>query len=470
MASKHKQKVLFPQLNPTEWKGEHELFTSNDDRPDNHCCSNSYCLFLPKRYCIAFLTMLAFLLSYGVRAGISIAVVAMVSSRETTINGTITVKDPEFRWSTKTQGVILGSFFGGYMLTQVPGGVLAQRFGGRVVLGLCMLFSSIFVFLSPVAARTHVALLVAASAAVGSCKGVMTPALYDFWNRRAPYGEKSTYVTFSLSGVYIGLAIIPPVLGQLESWFDWPSIFYSSGAVTILLAFVWFIVVKRSPVDDSRLSDELLSSCEQEKTATEKNVPTPWKKILTSLPVWSVVIGWGTSGWMLFTFLTELPSYLKFGLGYDIKLTGVLYGVSFLAVAIMLPIMTRLADFMNTKEVLSMTNIRKLFTCGGSMATLNAGVGVNAFDIAPRYSGIIMGMANTLATFNGIMAPLVVGLIVKSESIHEWGIVFLLIAAIVFYGAVFYAINASGELQPWATPDLSLLSKKVDPPKKQAMS
>ncbi|XP_048576048.1 vesicular glutamate transporter 2-like [Nematostella vectensis] len=104
------------------------------------------------------------------------------------------------------------------------------------------------------------------------------------------------------------------------------------------------------------------------------------------------------------------------------------------------------------------------------MATLYAGVGVNAFDIAPRYSGIIMGMANTLATFNGIMAPLVVGLIVKSESIHEWGIVFFLIAAIVFCGAVFYAINASGELQPWATPDLSLLSKKVDPPKKQAMS
>ncbi|EDO34048.1 predicted protein [Nematostella vectensis] len=199
MASKHKQKVLFPQLNPTEWKGEHELFTSNDDRPDNHCCSNSYCLFLPKRYCIAFLTMLAFLLSYGVRAGISIAVVAMVSSRETTINGTITVKDPEFRWSTKTQGVILGSFFGGYMLTQVPGGVLAQRFGGRVVLGLCMLFSSIFVFLSPVAARTHVALLVAASAAVGSCKYIrsLDPQI-DFLCTNASFGIRTTRVLVAM--------------------------------------------------------------------------------------------------------------------------------------------------------------------------------------------------------------------------------------------------------------------------------
>ncbi|EDO30984.1 predicted protein, partial [Nematostella vectensis] len=437
------------------------------------------CLFPPKRYCIVFLTMLAFLLSYGVRAGIGIAVVAMVSSCETTINGTITVKDPEFRWSTKIQGVILGSFWGGYMLTQVPGGMLAQRFGGRVVLGSCMLFSSIFVFLSPVAARTHVALLVAASAAVGSCKGVMVPALYDFWNRFAPYGEKSTYVTFSLSGVYIGLAIFPPVLAQFESSFDWPSIFYCSGAVTALWAFVWFIVVQHSPVDDSPISNdeyELPSSYEQDRKATDMDVPTPWRKILTSLPVWSVVIGWGTSGWMLFTFLTELPSYLKFGLGYGIKLTGVLYGVSFLAVAIMLPIMTRLADFMNTKEVMSMTNIRKLFTCGGcflqciclitvaytpykvvpiviglgSIATMYVGAGVNPFDIAPRYSGIIMGMANTLKTFNGIMGPLVVGLIVKSESIHEWSIVFLLIAAIVFCGAVFYAINASGELQPWA--------------------
>lgn len=62
-------------------------------------------------------------------------------------------QDGEFPWSSKVQSVILSSFFYGYVLTQIPFGLLAKRFGALGFLGWGMLLNSVFAFLVPVAAR-----------------------------------------------------------------------------------------------------------------------------------------------------------------------------------------------------------------------------------------------------------------------------------------------------------------------------
>lgn len=61
--------------------------------------------------------------------------------------------DGEFKWSTATQGYILSSFFYGYVLTQIPFGMLAKRFGALGFLGWGMLLNSVFAFVVPIAAR-----------------------------------------------------------------------------------------------------------------------------------------------------------------------------------------------------------------------------------------------------------------------------------------------------------------------------
>ena len=53
-------------------------------------------------------------------------------------------------WSKELQGVILGSFFWGYILTQIAGGWLAGRFGGKRVLGYSMLATAVATLLTPV--------------------------------------------------------------------------------------------------------------------------------------------------------------------------------------------------------------------------------------------------------------------------------------------------------------------------------
>ena len=53
---------------------------------------------------------------YAMRVNLSVAIVYMV-------------KDPTMAWHESQQGIILGMFFYGYVLTQLPGGRLAEIVG-----------------------------------------------------------------------------------------------------------------------------------------------------------------------------------------------------------------------------------------------------------------------------------------------------------------------------------------------------
>ena len=114
------------------------------------------------------------------RFNLSMAIVAMVRRsghrvHNDTTNGTIILEscaelmksynssDPalssppeemgEFDWTEAQQGFILGSFFWGYVITQIPGGMLSQKYGGKWVVGFGLLLTAIFSLFVPVAAR-----------------------------------------------------------------------------------------------------------------------------------------------------------------------------------------------------------------------------------------------------------------------------------------------------------------------------
>ena len=59
------------------------------------------------------------------------------------------------------KGTILGSFFYGYIFTQLPGGWLATYLGGKWVFGIGILTTSLLTIITPFAARQSVYLLVA---------------------------------------------------------------------------------------------------------------------------------------------------------------------------------------------------------------------------------------------------------------------------------------------------------------------
>jgi ACS family sodium-dependent inorganic phosphate cotransporter len=73
--------------------------------------------------------------------------------------------------------------FRGYLLTQVLGGIWADRFGGKLVLGFGVVWWSIATALTPLAAQMGLPALLAARALMGIGEGVAMPAMNNLLSR-----------------------------------------------------------------------------------------------------------------------------------------------------------------------------------------------------------------------------------------------------------------------------------------------
>lgn len=461
-----------------------QLFTS-EERENSGQNSKTKCNCSPfsKRYIISVLALLGFANVYALRVNLSVALVAMVTKTSTLNEEGKMVKEPaEFSWSSGTQGIVLSSFFYGYIITQLPGGFLALKCGGKNLFGLGILSTAVLTLLTPVAARASVGLLVALRVLIGLCEGVVFPANHAVWTKWAPPLERSKLATIAVSGAHIGTVVAMPLSGVLAQHLGWASVFYVFGCMGILWAIVWFLVVKNSPAEDPNISEEerLYIETSLANDDQKKDVKVPWKAIFTSLPVWAIVVAHFSENWGFYTLLTELPSFLKHRLDFDLSRAGFVSALPYLVMAITIQTGGQIADCLRRKKILSTTVVRKLFNSFGFVCqgiciiiagyttnwlvaviclTLAVGGGgfafsgfyVNHLDIAPPFAGILIGITNTVATLPGIISPLLTGTIVQHQSqASEWRIVFYLGGLIYFIGAIFYCIFSSGDKQIWA--------------------
>src|SRR5512132_519031 len=88
----------------------------------------------PPYYAVVLLCFAAVFISYLDRTNSSVASIAMKE---------------QFGWSETTKGFVLSSFFIGYLLLQVASGTLANRYGGKIVLGVAVFWWSMFTMLTP---------------------------------------------------------------------------------------------------------------------------------------------------------------------------------------------------------------------------------------------------------------------------------------------------------------------------------
>ncbi|HIF15202.1 MAG TPA: MFS transporter [Bacteroidetes bacterium] len=60
----------------------------------------------------------------------------------------------KFNWTSQEQGLVLGSFYYGFVITMIPGGHLSEKFGGKWVIFTAMICASICTLISPITAIT----------------------------------------------------------------------------------------------------------------------------------------------------------------------------------------------------------------------------------------------------------------------------------------------------------------------------
>ena len=101
--------------------------------------------------------------------------------------------------------MILGSFYYGYVITHLPGGMLAERFGGKYSLGLGILSTALFTLLTPPAVKWGGAnALIALRILMGLGEGTTFPALNAMLAQWTPPEERSKIGSLVFAGAQLG--------------------------------------------------------------------------------------------------------------------------------------------------------------------------------------------------------------------------------------------------------------------------
>ncbi|XP_025081540.1 sialin-like [Pomacea canaliculata] len=406
------------------------------------------------------------------------------SGKEDDACGSLNVKqgdEGEFDWSKGTQGQILGAFFYGYLLLQLPGGILSQSMGSKVVISVGMGTVAIMTLLSPVFARINPYGLFAVRVIIGLGQGVMYPAAISFWGAWAPPKERTRLVAISLSGGQLGNALIFPAGGLICHALGWDYVFYYSGTLGSIFVLIWMAWVKDDPHDHDGLDmDERLYLYSVVHTAETKGLAIPWKAIFTSAPTWAVFIAHTTGNYTYYMNLTQIPTYMKEILKFDLKANGffsmlpylvfwfttfasgifsdwligrgisiTVVRKSFAAIGLLGPALSLMLTSLVTCEYKYMAVLTLCFA-GGFTGFGFSSYMINHGDLAPCFAGMLFGISNTFATIPGIFAPTIVGKITSGGTVAQWQTAFGIAASLNVIGAITFVLLGQADIQPWA--------------------
>uniref|UniRef100_A0A1A9ZV60 Major facilitator superfamily (MFS) profile domain-containing protein n=1 Tax=Glossina pallidipes TaxID=7398 RepID=A0A1A9ZV60_GLOPL len=388
-----------------------------------------------------------------------------------------------FHWDEYQQGLVLGAFFWAHWITQIPGGILAKKFGTKIVFGLANVIGCWLCFLIPIAAYLDYRILIWLRLAQGLITGLAWPAMHVLTAKWIPPNERSKFVTAYL-GSSVGIALFYPLFGYVMHWASWEWVYHICGVLGTFWWLAWMALVFDSPIQHPRISEQELHYIEKSLVASRQTTGssslTPWKSIFMSRPVWmNVIAQWGGI-WGLFTLMTQAPTYFRVIHNWNITATGILSGLPHLMRMLFALVFSMFADYLLKSEKMSRTNLRKLATAvccivKGLMVLALAYFGHNAtaavvlltlatmfhgavssgplasiVDIAPNYAGIVLGISGTIGVLPGFISPYVVGVLtLGNQTFESWKNVFLICSAMLIGSGILYVFFTDSTLQSW---------------------
>lgn len=188
--------------------------------------------------------------------------------------------------------MLLSIYFWGYIVTMFAGGRIAETTSAKMTIFISTILNIICSIVTPASANAHYMAAVAVRFIQGAASGVMFPATHALLAHWAPKPERSIMTAMVYAGTSLGTVVStntkrwvstsePGVwtfqayvllTGIIGDKLGWEAIFYIEGAVSAVWCPFWWIIVRDSPVENSRISDR-----EREYIRTSLNEPSEIK-------------------------------------------------------------------------------------------------------------------------------------------------------------------------------------------------
>lgn len=149
----------------------------------------------------------------------------------------------ELKFNSVTMGYIFSAFGWSYVVAQLPGGWLLDKFGSKIVYAFSIFFWSLFTLLTGTVGFftgfLAVAVLFSLRFLVGASEAPSFPANSRIVAAWFPKNERGTASAIFNSAQYAATVIFAPLMGWLIHTFSWHYVFAVMGILGLLFVFVW---------------------------------------------------------------------------------------------------------------------------------------------------------------------------------------------------------------------------------------
>lgn len=256
------------------------------------------------RWTIALMLFLANAINYLDRSALSI--VAPVVSKD-------------LHFDPAQLGIVFSSFFVGYSIFCFVGGWASDRWGPRLVFGVAMAWWSVFCGLTAVA--TGFVSLLILRVLFGFGEGPMGSTTNKTISNWFPREEAGTMVGLTNAGNPIGGAVSGPIVGLVAFYFSWRVSFLVITVIGLVWLFFWLFYVTDTPATNKRVG-----SAEKQLVARSRAAAAVREGDTASIGTWlktpavlAIALAFFSYNYVLYFFLTWLPTYLTTVHHLDLK-------------------------------------------------------------------------------------------------------------------------------------------------------
>jgi ACS family glucarate transporter-like MFS transporter len=389
--------------------------------------------------------------------------------------------DEEFSFGTENMGLVFSAFLWGYGLFQIPWGYVCDRIGPRRTLTasiLCFAVGAGAVGLLP-----KLAVMMGVSALTGFrlvrfVTGVGEAAISSNVTRViaswSSVRERGFASGLQVCGLGLGGTLTPVFIAWTMMHWGWRTSFVISSVLAFLVVAVWHLYATDWPEEHPGVNEPELQTIhpgshkEDPRSHHGAARSVPWLKMLTSLSVWGLILGYGFQGYAFYVYYNWFYFYAVKMRGLGIMQAAAWTSAPFLAMAVLSPVggwfsdrLSRITDRRRARcaAVWLGMGLAALLLYGGNhlsvtvvalpMIALAAGFtmfGAANFwaaciDLAPGHSASLSALMNTVGSVGGVVSSLVTA----SVAVHAgWKPALdLAVWVTLASGALFTLVNAN---------------------------
>ncbi len=369
-------------------------------------------------------------------------------------------------------GYVFSAFSWAYVIAQIPGGWLLDRFGSRRVYFWSIFTWSLVTLLQGFVGSLHsvgmiVSMLFLLRFLVGLAESPSFPGNARVVAAWFPANERGTASAIFNSAQYFATVLFAPTMGWLIHSYGWSSVFFAMGGIGILGSMVWLLVMY-DPKSHPMINRAEFEYIEQggglvhmdakradgsvQVQAQGMNKWDAVKQMFSSRMMVGVFIAQYCINALTYFFISWFPVYLvqsrhmsilKVGFVAAIPAVcgfggGILGGMisdgllrmgASLTVSRKLPIVLGML-LSTTLVIANYVSVEWIVIAVLALAFFGKGVGALGWavmsDIAPKeISGLSGGVFNMIGNMSGIVTPIAIGYIIKDSGSFNGGLVFV---------------------------------------------